>query len=175
MAVYFIRAAYNGAVKIGYAEDVQGRLRELQCGNPDVLMIIRTVDGGRAHEAFAHRLFASDRIRGEWFAYSERMMTVEIGAIAPRPVPVGRIAKLGQLFFPRPSTVFEIDKYHHQVERSAQEAGIDLAAACKAEGVAATTLARWRSGQVTPQLGTTEKILQRIRMMATPAHSSEAA
>lgn len=66
--------------------------------------------------------------------------------------------------------------YLNQMESSALAAGINLADVCKAEGVAATTLQRWRKGKVTPRLETTEKILQRIRVMtAARSRTSEAA
>ncbi len=45
MSVYFIRAGDNGPVKIGTAEDVAGRLRELQCGNHEDLRLLRVVEG----------------------------------------------------------------------------------------------------------------------------------
>lgn len=72
--------------------------------------------------------------------------------------------------------------YLQQMEGAALASGVSLAEVCKVEGVAATTLQRWRKGEVTPRLETTEKILQRIRVMgprhadaAKQAHPSEAA
>lgn len=65
--------------------------------------------------------------------------------------------------------------YLHQMESAALASGINLSDVCKAEGVAATTLQRWRKGEVTPRLETTEKILQRIRIMGPRMQPSEAA
>jgi hypothetical protein len=75
MPVYFLRAGEHGPVKIGVADDVAGRQRELQCGNHEILTLLRAVDGGRAHEAWLHRQFV--RVRGEWFQFDERMLTIE--------------------------------------------------------------------------------------------------
>lgn len=88
MAVYFIQAGEAGPVKIGTADDPTTRLRELQCGNHAVLTIIRTTEGGRSHEAGAHKAFAKQRIRGEWFHFSPDMLTREIVAtVRPQSRP----------------------------------------------------------------------------------------
>ena len=76
MAVYFIQANQNGPVKIGTAEDVIGRLRELQTAHYMTLRLLREIDGDRRIESALHKQFASLRIRGEWFAFHPDMMTV---------------------------------------------------------------------------------------------------
>jgi hypothetical protein len=77
MPVYFIRAGENGPVKIGTAESVHGRLRELQCGNHLELTVLRTIEGGRSEESALHRRYEHLRSRGEWFAFTPDMLVVE--------------------------------------------------------------------------------------------------
>lgn len=75
--IYFIQAGDGGPVKIGYATDVAARVRELQCGNHVRLRLLRSIEGGRAAEAWFHRAYAAQRMRGEWFAFAESMLTAE--------------------------------------------------------------------------------------------------
>src|SRR3990167_4210715 len=82
MTVYFMRAGDTGPIKIGSADDVDGRLRELQCGNHHELIVIRTVAGGRPLERWFHRHFSAYRIRGEWFSFCDEMLSLEPPIIA---------------------------------------------------------------------------------------------
>jgi hypothetical protein len=58
-----------------------------------------------------------------------------------------------------------IDTYIAQLERFARTNNVDLAEACEAAGVAATTLWRWRKGYVTPRLDTTKLLMRTIDKM----------
>ena len=76
--VYFIqercpeRKKGRWAVKIGVAQNVDQRLRELQTGNPSELYVrlkfgpFTKADAFR-NENWFHRKFKPHRIRGEWF------------------------------------------------------------------------------------------------------------
>jgi hypothetical protein len=75
MPVYFARSGTDGAVKIGYARDPKRRLSLLQTGNPERLVMIRLIAGDLADEAEAHRHFADIRLSGEWFSFTEEMLT----------------------------------------------------------------------------------------------------
>jgi len=79
-AVYIIRAGDDGPVKIGYVhreEAVVARLNDLQHANHERLTLIRVIPGAmRQTEKWLHRQFSSNRIRGEWFFFDERMMTI---------------------------------------------------------------------------------------------------
>lgn len=86
--IYFIQAGDHGPVKIGYAEDVPKRFRELQCGNHLKLRLLRTLEGGRAAEAWFHREFTFYKIRAEWFVFAGAMLT----AGPPAPVVVEPLA-----------------------------------------------------------------------------------
>lgn len=75
--VYFFRA--GPFVKIGRAEDLNGRRKELQTGCPYKLVCVGWVEGGHkekwAHSRLAkHRLKGSDlNERGEWFFWNDEV------------------------------------------------------------------------------------------------------
>lgn len=81
MPVYFIRAGMSGPVKIGVADDVSERVAALQTAHYERLTIIRTVAGGPETERAFHDRYSRQRIRGEWFQYSDDML-----AAAPEPM-----------------------------------------------------------------------------------------
>lgn len=66
-SVYFIQGEATGLIKIGFARDPIARLRELQCGSPDKLRLLRTIPGGYALERELHLRFAALRSHCEWF------------------------------------------------------------------------------------------------------------
>jgi hypothetical protein len=88
MAIYFVQAGEGPAVKIGKADDVAARLRELQCGNHLVLRVLRVVEGGRREEAWLHARYAHKRLRGEWFEFCAEMLTIEVQPIEAALLPV---------------------------------------------------------------------------------------
>lgn len=75
--IYFIRAA-SGAVKIGFSIKPSSRVSNLQCGNAEPLQIIRAIPGDRRAERWLHREFRGSKIHGEWFSYSDRMLSIEL-------------------------------------------------------------------------------------------------
>lgn len=70
----------HGNVKIGVAEDVQKRIRQLQTGNPNRLYLVAFLrlssryDADRV-EKEAHSSYSQDRVSGEWFALSDSCAT----------------------------------------------------------------------------------------------------
>jgi hypothetical protein len=69
---YFIQAGVDGPVKIGIAEDVEERLKQLQTGCPDDLRLIGRIHGNC--ESDLHGRFERLRLRGEWFKPDVRLM-----------------------------------------------------------------------------------------------------
>ena len=67
--VYFIQRENGGDIKIGYTNDIERRLKTLQTGNADRLVVLGLIRGDQALEASLHRKFAIHRVRkdGEWF------------------------------------------------------------------------------------------------------------
>ncbi|MDE2100302.1 MAG: GIY-YIG nuclease family protein [Patescibacteria group bacterium] len=66
-AIYFVRANGRGAVKIGYATDVEARVRALQTSHHSPLKLLAFISGTQKDEAELHKRFAAYRINGEWF------------------------------------------------------------------------------------------------------------
>lgn len=63
---YFI-GSRGGAVKIGAAKCVRGRLKILQAHNSEPLEVLAMVRGGEVLESAYHALFARHRMNNEWF------------------------------------------------------------------------------------------------------------
>ena len=72
--VYFIQAQVSRAIKIGFAVDVERRLKEIQTGNPEVLEVVGAMPGTVRAEKSLHRQFRADHIRGEWFEASAALV-----------------------------------------------------------------------------------------------------
>lgn len=66
-AVYLVRAGCAGPVKIGWAFDIEARVKTLQTGNREPLNLVAFIAGSRVLEIEMHRLFADRALRGEWF------------------------------------------------------------------------------------------------------------
>ncbi len=74
--IYIIRHGASHFVKIGFAEDVTERVKLLQCGTPEVLVLLRTLPGCRGVEAWMHNRFREFRHRSEWFVFQDEMLTI---------------------------------------------------------------------------------------------------
>lgn len=72
--VYFIQAQDSLAIKIGFAVDVESRLKTLQTGNSERLEVVGTVPGCIADEKALHAKFSLDHKRGEWFYASNELV-----------------------------------------------------------------------------------------------------
>lgn len=69
--VYFI-GDQIGSIKIGVAQDVSRRVKELQTANPNKLRVIMCLHVPRIDHAYAieteiHKMFSHYRKNGEWF------------------------------------------------------------------------------------------------------------
>lgn len=71
--VYFI-GSESGHIKIGLAFKPALRLKELQCASPFELKLLAERPGSRAVELYLHEFYAVERVRGEWFNGSERLL-----------------------------------------------------------------------------------------------------
>lgn len=76
--VYFILDPINSCVKIGKANDVELRIRDLQIGNPNKLKLLATVACPDENCAFKfesklHAKFSHLYLRGEWFNYENSL------------------------------------------------------------------------------------------------------
>lgn len=62
--VYFI--SDGNRVKIGYSNDIDKRLRELQTGSSNELTVVNCLYGNYDTEKIAHKYFKSQNVIGEW-------------------------------------------------------------------------------------------------------------
>lgn len=70
---YFVQSESGGPIKIGYTrQDPSQRLANLQTGSPTILKIVGLIEGNV--ESSLHVKFASDRIHGEWFNPSQKIL-----------------------------------------------------------------------------------------------------
>lgn len=69
--VYFVINEQMTRLKIGTSVDPTKRLRAIQTGNADALVIYGTVLGDRHFEKQLHREFAEHRLNGEWFVFAD--------------------------------------------------------------------------------------------------------
>ncbi|MFF4732862.1 GIY-YIG nuclease family protein [Streptomyces mirabilis] len=65
--VYLIGSPDSPLVKIGWSDNPERRLRDLQSGSPVALQLLAVYEGGHYVEAELHRRFADKRVHGEWF------------------------------------------------------------------------------------------------------------
>lgn len=71
--IYFMQAG-KGPIKIGFSTNIKSRLPEIQRWHPEEIRLLKTVKGRIEGEKDIHRLFREDRIRGEWFKPSDKLM-----------------------------------------------------------------------------------------------------
>ena len=86
--IYFIQSTSPGnPIKIGYAGNTEGRLRQLRTGHPGRLTLLARFPGTRAQEKKLHRQFRPNRIFGEWFhpvpELLELVSAAKAGALTP--------------------------------------------------------------------------------------------
>lgn len=65
--VYFLQNGVPGRVKIGFTEDLKGRLSALQGATSDAVTLIGTIPGPAKLERKMHKRFDAHRMRREWF------------------------------------------------------------------------------------------------------------
>jgi len=67
--VYFIKMEETGDIKIGFTEkNPKERLKDLQTGNSNKLILLGYIDGTNQDEYNLHQEFSEERKRiGEWF------------------------------------------------------------------------------------------------------------
>lgn len=73
--VYFVQSGQDGPIKIGVSGDVEKRMVELCVASPSELRLLAVIDGATDKDERAlHVAFSDERLRGEWFEPSERVM-----------------------------------------------------------------------------------------------------
>lgn len=113
MAVYMFKAGILGDVKIGHSGGVRQRRSTLQAETPFRLWIMRVFQGARPEEAILHAKFSAQRVKGEWFQYSEDMESDDFGLVE---LPAPEITRRGAFGGPsggRPTQAFQREFHLH--------------------------------------------------------------
>jgi hypothetical protein len=65
--VYFVQGVDGGPIKIGWTQNPEQRLEQLQAATHEELRLLDYVLGDRRVERALHDLLSDYRVRGEWF------------------------------------------------------------------------------------------------------------
>lgn len=74
-SVYFVQNPSSGLIKIGFTTNFTNRLKGLECGTGEKLVVLLRLSGGRSYEKEHHLLFSRYRKCGEWFEPSDELLT----------------------------------------------------------------------------------------------------
>ncbi len=113
MSVYIIRAGEHGPVKIGYSDGpVEKRIRQLQNNHYEILTLIRIIEGGLETERLYHKKYKELHIRGEWFHWSDDMLTRDIHSarIRPEHTEILRLVKTTNLSFASIAKMYNLSR-----------------------------------------------------------------
>lgn len=94
--VYFVQQGEDGPIKIGFANNLAGRLRGLQTANPYKLHLRLVLHGNRKTEQKFHERFNADRLKGEWFRPSHDLLAFITTSNAERLVVVRAAAVMAR-------------------------------------------------------------------------------
>lgn len=72
--IYFIQAESNGYIKIGFSNNIIGRLTDLRISCPCKLKVLLVLAGGVNIEAIYHNHFKEHHSHGEWFRPNESLL-----------------------------------------------------------------------------------------------------
>jgi hypothetical protein len=72
--IYFIQQGKNGPIKIGFTDNIEKRLKELQTANPYKLNLLLCINGNLKSEKELHKRFEQHRLNGEWFEPVEEIL-----------------------------------------------------------------------------------------------------
>ena len=81
-AVYFLRDADRGQIKIGYSSDVEQRVKRIGAMNCGRVVLIGRIQSPHWYERLLHEIFAGDRVHGEWFRESAKLLSLASDAQA---------------------------------------------------------------------------------------------
>jgi hypothetical protein len=82
--IYFIQAGNDDHIRIGYAANVEHRIRMLQRRSSAPLRLLTVIDGSIEIEAYLHNRFWHLRQNGKWFkADQEILFFIETPVLPP--------------------------------------------------------------------------------------------
>ena len=88
--IYFVQAGYIGPIKIGVAQDVDKRIKDLQVGNHMALLLIAKIGPFSETHAYCieknlHKKFRKHHVRGEWFSRNINLKDINELSINENP------------------------------------------------------------------------------------------
>lgn len=86
MSVYFVEAGDTGIIKIGKADNLDQRLKQMQPYCPHPLKVLAVAPGGLGAEGRIHERFGKHRLHGEWFRLTDQLRIL-----------IAHVAKAGEL------------------------------------------------------------------------------
>jgi len=73
--IYFVQAGESGPIKIGFSDqDVDGRIATMQTANAETLHLRALIRADISLETDLHSVLGEDRMQGEWFRPSARLL-----------------------------------------------------------------------------------------------------
>lgn len=159
MAVYLIQAGDAGPVKIGFTENVAGRLIKMQADNHEPLRVLALYEGDKTHEATLHELFASVRLAGEWFAASVAgaIPYIRLPRLAYEPKTAADVLTVREIL--RAAKAHDRKDARITLRDWVASEGLTQEQAAERINVHPITLNRWLNGKAMPQ----PKVMRRIQ------------
>ena len=68
--IYLIADLEQMVCKIGYAGNPNHRIKQLQTGNANELILMQVIPGDKPKETELHNKFKEFRLKGEWFEFN---------------------------------------------------------------------------------------------------------
>jgi len=141
MPIYFIQAAdKTGLIKIGWAVDVNKRLKDIQRMCPIRLIVLDTHKGDARTEYIIHRIFQEYRLHGEWFE------------------PEQKLLNFIQDEESRNKIINNKKGINKKIRQLRYNSGLTKASFCKKIGVSVGAIDRWESGVNLPSDNSIQKI-----------------
>jgi hypothetical protein len=74
--IYLIKVEKHNIYKIGYTNNINERLQDLQGACPFKLSVHKTIDGEIIKEKILHRMFFHRQVSGEWFNFNKSWLKI---------------------------------------------------------------------------------------------------
>lgn len=151
--VYFIQAGEADApIKIGYAKNVDTRLKAIQCTQHEPCQVLAYVPGSIEVERALHAKFATSHKSGEWFEASFALITF-IEDVRER----GEAALIDagvELAPPQPKAASPVPFSHHGFARFLRKAAPEctVQSISKQTGISQSTIEAWLMEKSAPQM-----------------------
>lgn len=72
--IYFLQHGEDGAIKIGFAKDIEKRIKQIQEISPVPLRLLAKIKGTMMKEAALHNRFKRYRLKNEWFTPASNLI-----------------------------------------------------------------------------------------------------